>query len=107
MVLSQTVPSKRNPFVEVNYLKDRAQDSYVGMAANGVQAISYLTKNSVDLVLMDYEMPGANGPQVLSMLKTGSETGHIPVMFLTGKGDRESVPSVVGLHPEDYLLKTN
>ncbi|MBR4543182.1 MAG: response regulator [Lachnospiraceae bacterium] len=77
------------------------------MAANGVQAISYLTKNSVDLVLMDYEMPGANGPQVLSMLKTDSETGHIPVMFLTGKGDRESVPSVVGLHPEDYLLKTN
>ncbi|MBO6260055.1 MAG: response regulator [Lachnospiraceae bacterium] len=33
------------------------------MAANGVQAISYLTKNSVDLVLLDYEMPGANGPR--------------------------------------------
>ncbi|MBO6260054.1 MAG: hypothetical protein J6N47_04450 [Lachnospiraceae bacterium] len=40
------------------------------------------------------------------MLKTDSETGHIPVMFLTGKGDRESVLSVAGLHPEDYLLKT-
>ncbi|MCR5788491.1 MAG: response regulator [Lachnospiraceae bacterium] len=79
---------------------------HVGMAANGVQAISYLAKNKADLVLLDYEMPVANGPQVLSMLKNDSETEQIPVMFLTGHGDRESVLSVVGLSPVDYLLKT-
>ncbi len=83
------------------------KDSYhVGMAPNGVQAISYLAKHKADLVLLDYEMPVANGPQVLSMLKNDSETGQIPVMFLTGHGDRESVMSVVGLSPVDYLLKT-
>ena len=81
-------------------------DYHVGMASNGVQAISYLAKNKADLVLLDYEMPIANGPQVLSMLKNDSETGQIPVMFLTGHGDRESVLSVVGLSPVDYLLKT-
>ena len=79
---------------------------HVGMASNGVQAISYLAKNKADLVLLDYEMPIANGPQVLSMLKNDAETGRIPVMFLTGHGDRESVLSVVGLSPVDYLLKT-
>lgn len=79
---------------------------HVGMASNGVQAISYLAKNKADLVLLDYEMPVANGPQVLQMLKNDSETGQIPVMFLTGHGDRESVLSVVGLNPADYLLKT-
>ena len=83
------------------------KDSYhVGMATNGVQAISYLAKNKADLILLDYEMPVANGPQVLSMLKNDSDTGQIPVMFLTGHGDRESVLSVVGLSPVDYLLKT-
>ena len=83
------------------------KDSYhVGMASNGVQAISYLARNKADLVLLDYEMPIANGPQVLQMLKNDSETGQIPVMFLTGHGDRESVLSVVGLSPADYLLKT-
>ena len=83
------------------------KESYhVGMASNGVQAISYLARNKADLVLLDYEMPVANGPQVLTMLKNDSETGHIPVMFLTGHGDRESVLSVVGLKPADYLLKT-
>lgn len=79
---------------------------HVGMASNGVQAISYLTKNKADLVLLDYEMPIANGPQVLSMLRADSETGQIPVMFLTGHGDKDSVLSVVGLSPVDYLLKT-
>lgn len=76
------------------------------MASNGVQAISYLAKNRADLILLDYEMPIANGPQVLSMLKNDSDTGQIPVMFLTGHGDKESVLSVVGLSPVDYLLKT-
>ncbi len=79
---------------------------HVGMASNGVQAISYLAKTKADLVLLDYEMPVANGPQVLSMLKSDTETGQIPVMFLTGHGDKDSVLSVVGLSPVDYLLKT-
>ncbi len=79
---------------------------HVGMASNGVQAISYLAKNKADLVLLDYEMPIANGPQVLSMLKNDTETGQIPVMFLTGHGDKESVLSVIDLKPVDYLLKT-
>lgn len=79
---------------------------HVGMASSGLQAISYLTKNKADLVLLDYEMPIANGPQILSMLKSDSQTDSIPVMFLTGHGDRESVLSVVGLCPVDYLLKT-
>ena len=57
-------------------------------------------------MLLDYEMPIANGPQVLSMLKNDAQTEEIPVMFLTGHGDRESVLSVVGLSPVDYLLKT-
>ena len=81
-------------------------DYVVGMASNGVQAISYLARNKADIVLLDYEMPVANGPQVLEMLKTDSETGQIPVMFLTGHGDKKSVMSVVNLQPVDYLLKT-
>ena len=81
-------------------------DYVVGMASNGVQAISYLARKKADIVLLDYEMPVANGPQVLEMLKTDSETGQIPVMFLTGHGDKKSVMSVVNLQPVDYLLKT-
>ena len=95
---------------DVTYLRtvyEWLKGSYhVGMAASGMQAISYLARNKVDLILLDYEMPIANGPQVLSMLKSDSETVQIPVMFLTGHGDKDRVLSIVGLNPADYLLKT-
>lgn len=83
------------------------KDTYhVGMASSGVQAISYLARNKADLILLDYEMPVANGPQVLEMLNSDSQMDQIPVMFLTGRGDAKSVLSVVSLCPVDYLLKT-
>ena len=68
--------------------------------------IKYLSKNKVDLILLDHEMPVTSGPQVLEMLRSEEETKHIPVMFLTGKGDKESVMAVVALRPEGYFLKT-
>ena len=78
----------------------------VAMANSGLQAIKYLGKNKVDLILLDHEMPVTSGPQVLEMLRSDTETKSIPVMFLTGKSDKESVMAVVALHPEGYFLKS-
>lgn len=77
----------------------------VAMANSGLQAIKWLGKNKVDLILLDHEMPVTSGPQVLEMLRSDSETCNIPVMFLTGKGDKQSVMAVVALKPEGYFLK--
>ena len=76
------------------------------MANSGLQAIKWLGKNKVDLILLDHEMPVTSGPQVLEMLRSDSETASIPVMFLTGKSDKESVMAVVALRPEGYFLKS-
>ena len=78
----------------------------VSMANSGLQAIKFLGKNKVDLILLDHEMPVTGGPQVLEMLRSEPETASIPVMFLTGKGDKESVMEVVALKPEGYFLKS-
>jgi len=78
----------------------------VTMANSGMQAIKWLGKNKVDLILLDHEMPVTSGPQVLEMLRSDTETASIPVMFLTGKSDKKSVMEVVSLRPEGYFLKT-
>ncbi len=78
----------------------------VFMVNSGMAAITFLAKNEVDLILLDYEMPVTTGPQVLQMLRSEPSTSDIPVMFLTVKSDRESVMQVVALKPEKYLLKT-
>lgn len=91
----------------VGLVRDWLKGSYkVSMTASGLQAIKWLAKNTVDLILLDFEMPVTSGPQVLEMLRSESDTSSIPVIFLTGKGDKESVMEVVALKPEGYLLKT-
>ena len=51
-------------------------------------------------------MPVTDGKKVLEMLKSEENTKDIPVMFLTGKNDKESIMEVLKLNPDDYLLKT-
>ena len=73
---------------------------------SGQALLNFIAENdSPDLILLDYEMPVTSGPQVLEMIRSETKVDHVPVMFLTGKGDRESVLKVVGLKPEGYLLK--
>ena len=77
----------------------------VSIVTSGMQAITWLAKNEADLILLDYEMPVTSGPKVLEMLRSEAETSTVPVMFLTGKGDRMSILRVLDLKPADYLLK--
>ena len=88
-------------------MRDWLMTSYrVTVVSSGMQAITYLATNKPDLILLDYEMPVTSGPQVLEMIKTESATSNIPVIFLTAKGDKDSVMKVLALKPEGYLLKS-
>ncbi len=87
-------------------VREWLKDTYKVVIANsGMQAFKMLSKNKVDLILLDHEMPVTSGPQVLKMLRSEHDTADIPVIFLTGHRDRDSVLQVVGLKPEGYFLK--
>lgn len=88
-------------------VKGWLEDKYnLTLANSGATAIKSLSLNRPDLVLLDYEMPVVDGSQVLEMIRTESDFHDIPVIFLTSKGDKESVMKVMALKPEGYLLKT-
>ena len=78
----------------------------VGLANSGAMAIKYLATNRPDLVLLDYEMPVINGKQLLEMIRSEAEFTSIPVIFLTGKNDKDSIQQVLDLKPEGYILKS-
>lgn len=91
----------------VKIIRDWLKSDYqVFIVTSGMQAISFLMKKQVDLVLLDYEMPVTTGPQVLRMLRSEPDTSGIPVVFLTGIGDAESVKQVISLKPDGYILKS-
>lgn len=88
-------------------VKGWLEEKYQVILANsGAMAIKYLATNRPDLVLLDYEMPVVDGKQVLEMIRTETEFSDIPVIFLTSKGDKDSVMQVMALKPDGYLLKT-
>jgi len=78
----------------------------VSMVNSATSAISFLAVNQPDLVLLDYEMPVCSGPQMLEMIRSEIKTENLPVIFLTSKGDKESVAKVLSLKPQGYLLKS-
>ena len=73
---------------------------------SSISAIKKIALNRPDLVLLDYEMPICDGRQALEMIRSDKDIADIPVMFLTGRGDKESVKKVKALKPAGYLLKT-
>lgn len=92
-------------------VREWIKDKYrVDIVTAGMQAITFLLKlpenEKVDLILLDYEMPVVDGPQVLQMLRQDPATDAIPVIFLTGNGTREAVTRVMELKPDGYLLKS-
>ena len=88
-------------------VREWIKDTYkTDVVTSGMHAITFLLKNPVNLILLDYEMPVVDGPQVLQMLREEEATSNIPVIFLTGNGTKEAVTRVMELKPEGYVLKS-
>lgn len=73
--------------------------------SSGEKFVEYSMKNKVDLVLLDIEMPNLNGMQVYDLIKKIERTKEIPVIFLTGKDDKETVLKCIGKGADGYLVK--
>lgn len=82
------------------------KDYEVLLAQSGLSAIRAITLDRPDLVLLDYDMPVCDGSQVLEMIRSEKEFANIPVIFLTGRMDKEGIQKVLLLKPEGYFLKT-
>ena len=87
-------------------MKNLLSGSYeVSGVSSGASAIRAITLGRPDLVLLDYDMPVCDGRYVLEMLRSEAEFADIPVIFLTSRGDPDSVKKVLSLKVDGYLLK--
>lgn len=65
----------------------------------------FFENKTVDIILLDYEMPGENGPQVFQRLRKIPNAMNTPIVFLTGVSDRAKIQEVLSLKPQGYVLK--
>ena len=72
---------------------------------NGFAALAAIGEDPPDLVLLDIEMPGLDGIEVLERLKADAELRHVPVIMISGVDDNASVVRCIEAGAEDFLPK--
>ena len=87
-------------------IKENLHEKYdVATAKGGMIAYKFLEKRGTDLILMDYEMPGETGPEVIMNIRKMPNCANIPCVFLSGVSDKEKLAKAVAARPQGYLLK--
>jgi two-component system cell cycle response regulator len=74
-------------------------------AADGDAALTVCRDTPPDVVLLDVEMPGRTGYDVLSVMQADESLAGIPVIFLSGQVSAEHVATGLRLGAHDYLRK--
>lgn len=74
-------------------------------AASGPEALSLLSGQSADLILLDINMPEMNGFEVLAALQQKPQTSAIPVIMLTGDLDQETEVQGIQAGAFDFVHK--
>jgi len=78
----------------------------VEVAGSGTEAVARAHSNAPDLMLLDYEMPDMQAPEVLDQLRSGADRVAFPVIILTGARHSPS-DQVIGVErgATDYIVK--
>jgi DNA-binding response OmpR family regulator len=73
--------------------------------SNGEEAYQAALKEHPDLILLDVRMPRLDGFEACRRIKANASTQHIPVVFLSAKGQESEVQAGLDVGADDYILK--
>jgi two-component system, chemotaxis family, chemotaxis protein CheY len=74
-------------------------------AADGIQGLACATDNDVDVVLLDVNMPGLGGIEVLEQLLSNPRTAKIPVLMLTTEANLSLIERAKSLGARGWMVK--
>jgi len=77
------------------------------VSKNGSEALETVQAEPPSLLLLDFDMPGLNGAEVLKRLRSDrhSAVAQIPTIMLTGHGSEESEVSCLQAGADDFVTK--
>ena len=82
-----------------------ANDYEVGVAHNGIDALTFCENKLPDLILLDVIMPQMDGYKFCEKLKKNARTSHIPVIFVTAKTETRDIVKGFKMGGVDYVSK--
>jgi len=80
-------------------------DFEVSVAQNGLEALRCVATAAPDVILLDWMMPGLDGPSTCARLKADPATKDIPVIFLTSRSGEEDRQRCLALGAAGIIAK--
>lgn len=79
------------------------ENFYVIKARSVGEALEILTHEDISAIISDYQMPGTNGIEFLSLLR--EQGSNLPFILFTGRGCEEVVIRALNLGADFYIVK--
>jgi len=89
----------------IGLLAEMPEFVVIGEASNGQEALTLLEKVRPDILLLDINMPGMSGLELLDRIKQKIHTPPPVVMMITAYGDSENFKRAMELGADDFLTK--
>lgn len=80
-------------------------DARLDLCADGQQAMSMLSEIPYDLAIVDWELPGVDGLNVLRSVRQRKRNPPLPFILMSSRNDSASVREAIPLAPTAYLTK--
>lgn len=109
-------PDHREWTVKIAYLEDdESQIEHVcqilsgkghecRVFVDGSQLIRQLKRETFDMLLLDWQVPGVTGHQVLQWARSNLSE-RVPVIFMTSRSEEPDIVSALGAGADDYIVK--
>ena len=82
-----------------------AEGYVVDSAARGDEADLRLQEQLPDLILLDWMLPGLSGIELCRRIRARRETGRLPIIMLTARGEEGDRIRGLGTGADDYIVK--
>lgn len=72
---------------------------------DGYQALKMLESQAFDLCLLDLNMPGLGGLELIKRIRTTPALSQLPIIVISGSGQLEAAAEAIEMGADDYLTK--
>jgi CheY-like chemotaxis protein len=86
-------------------LRDHFPGIQIEEAINGRKAQQMLSRQAVDLILCDWEMPELSGLELLSWCREQDSLKVVPFIMVTSRGDKDNVVQAIQAGVSDFIGK--
>lgn len=96
---------RTNLQVILKYLNEAGEKYSVKCAPNGKIACKLAEMSTIDIILMDWEMPEMSGIEALKYLKAQEKTKDIPILMVSALTSTDHVQQALDAGAMDYVKK--